>query len=209
MTTVNNDPYIMVRDGVFSKDFCEHCVQKFEVDNRKEAGIVSGGVRPQVKKSDDLLITSYPDWTEEDNSFLRILQWSMQEYEQHLHSLIPLAQRTTNENYKYVPFHTRAGGEVTDTGFQIQRTLPGDGYVWHNDFTIEKLSPALSGVRNVTFIFYLNTVDEGWTQFYNGDQVAPVQGRVCLFPATWTYVHQGYPPKQNKYLCTGWIMEKI
>ena len=30
-----------------------------------------------------------------------------------------------------------------------------------------------------------------------------------IFPATWTYLHQGYPPKQNKYIVTGWIFESI
>tara|TARA_R100000388_G_C7206686_1_gene141451 strand:- start:44 stop:667 length:624 start_codon:yes stop_codon:yes gene_type:complete len=205
MTTVNNDPYIMVRDGVFTKEFCEHCINKFEADDRKDQGTTSGGIDLRVKKSDDLLITNYADWAEEDKSFLEVVQWSIKEYEEHLQSLIPLIERTTNKNYTHAPCHSMGGGVVTDTGYQLQRTLPGDGYVWHNDFNIQKNN----GVRHVTFIFYLNTVDEGWTQFYNGSQIAPVQGRVVLFPATWTYVHQGYPPKQTKYLCTGWIFESF
>ena len=206
MTTVNNDPYIMVRDGVFTKEFCEHCINKFESDDRKGQGTTSGGIDLRVKKSDDLLITHCADWAEEDKSFLEVVQWSMREYEEHLQSLIPLITRTTNENYRHAPFNSRTGGEITDSGYQLQRTLPGDGYVWHNDYIIDKDN---NGSRSVTFIFYLNTVDEGWTQFYNGSQIEPVQGRVVLFPATWTYVHQGYPPKQTKYLCTGWIFEKI
>ena len=205
MTTVNNDPYIMVRDDVFTKEFCEHCINKFEADNRKGQGGTSGGVDLHVKKSHDLLITHHDDWAEEDKSFLEVVQWSMREYEEHLQSLIPLITRTTHNNYVHAPFNSRSGNTITDSGYQIQRTLPGDGYIWHNDYEISRSN----GARNITFIFYLNTVDEGWTQFYDGNQVAPVQGRVCLFPATWTYVHQGYPPKQTKYLCTGWIFESI
>ena len=63
-------------------------------------------------------------------------------------------------------------------------------------------------VRYLTFILYLNSVEEGWTQFYNGNQVSPKAGRLVFFPATWTYVHQGYPPKQTKYLMTGWMHTK-
>ena len=63
------------------------------------------------------------------------------------------------------------------------------------------------GPRYLTFIWYLNTVDEGWTQFFNGNQVAPRQGRLLIFPSTWTYIHQGYPPKQTKYIITGWIQQ--
>ena len=208
MTTVNNDPYIMVRDDVFTKEFCEHCINKFEADNRKEQGITSGGVIPEVKNSTDLLITKHADWAEEDQAFLQLVQWSMREYEAHLHSEIPLIAITNKKHYVHSPFCPRAGNRnaISTLGNQLQRTLPGEcGFIWHNDYEIFKSN----GSRNITFIFYLNTVDEGWTQFYNGNQVEPVQGRVLMFPATWTYVHQGYPPKQTKYICTGWISESI
>ena len=205
MTTVNNDPYIMVRDGVFTKEFCDRCINKFQADNRKAKGGTAKGVDFSVKKSDDLFISAYDDWAEEDKSFCKIVQWSIQEYEEHLQSSIPLMLRTTHKKYEHNPSNNRAKGVVSDTGYQIQRTLPGDGYIWHSDYKISKSI----GASNLTFIFYLNTVDEGWTQFYNGDQIEPIQGRVCLFPATWTYVHQGYPPKQTKYLCTGWIFESL
>jgi len=202
-----NDPYIMIRDSVFTQGFCEHCINKFEADNRKGKGITSEGIDPLVKKSDDLFISNYADWAKEDKTFLEIVQWSMREYEAHLRSLIPLTAITTNKNYLHSPFSPRAGNKntVTDSGYQLQRTLPGDGFIWHNDYEIFKSI----GARNITFIFYLNTVEEGWTQFYNGNQIAPIQGRVLLFPSTWTYVHQGYPPKQTKYICTVWICESI
>mgnify|MGYP003314544719 FL=1 len=60
----------------------------------------------------------------------------------------------------------------------------------------------------MTYILYLNTVEEGWTQFYNGNQVSPKAGRLVFFPAIWTYLHQGYPPKQTKYIMTGWMHTK-
>ena len=73
-------------------------------------------------------------------------------------------------------------------------------YVWHHDGQFDQFK-----TRELTYILYLNDVDEGWTQFYNGNQVSPRAGRVIIFPATWTYIHQGYPPKQTKYLMTGWL----
>ena len=93
---------------------------------------------------------------------------------------------------------------LMDTGYQVQRTDPDMGYTWHSDFAINNIEDAQC-TRLLTFIFYLNTVEEGWTQFYNGNQVSPQTGNAMLFPATWTYVHQGYPPKQPKYIITGWI----
>ena len=66
---------------------------------------------------------------------------------------------------------------VFDSGYQIQRTSVGKGYSWHDDFDLKGMNGE-DGPRYLTFIWYLNTVDEGWTQFHNGNQVAPKQGRL-------------------------------
>ena len=151
--------------------------------------------------------TIYPDLIPQslDNYFHEIVTWAIEEYTQHLAVKVPLLDRRKNEVIEINPVTSNGGGAVTDQGYQMQKTLPGDGYTWHSDFEVNQNN----GIRHLTFIFYLNTVDEGWTQFYNGDQVAPERGRVVIFPATWNYVHQGYPPKQNKYIVTGWVFESI
>ena len=62
--------------------------------------------------------------------------------------------------------------------------------------------------RIFTFMWYLNTIeekDEGYTEFVDGTKIQPVAGRLIFFPATWTFLHRGYPPKVKKYLCNGWI----
>ena len=205
MTTVNNDPMVMVRDDVFTQEFCDHCITKFENDTQHHQGTTSGGTDLLVKKSKDLAISILPHWSQEDKSFSEIVTWSIEEYTKHLANRVVLLDRRKNEPIEINPVSSNGGGTVTDQGYQMQKTLPGDGYTWHTDFEVCKAN----GIRHLTFIFYLNTVDEGWTQFYNGDQVAPERGRVVIFPATWNYVHQGYPPKQNKYIVTGWIFESI
>ena len=90
-----------------------------------------------------------------------------------------------------------------DYGFYIKKTLPGKGYIWHTDNTYS----IDSNGRVITYILYLNTVEEGWTQFATGEQVAPELGKILMFPATWSYTHQGYPPKQTKYIMVGWLHE--
>ena len=107
---------------------------------------------------------------------------------------------TTGKSFEY----NLGTNNVTDTGYQIQKTNSGKGYIWHNDYEHDSQKS-----RMLTYIIYLNDVEEGWTQFYNGDQISPRAGRVVIFPATWTYVHQGYPPLQNKFLITGWIHSNL
>ena len=57
-------------------------------------------------------------------------------------------------------------------------------------------------------MWYLNTIeekDDGYTEFIDGTKIQPVVGRLIFFPATWTFLHRGYPPKVKKYLCNGWM----
>ena len=65
--------------------------------------------------------------------------------------------------------------------------------------------------RVLTYLFYLNDVDEGGeTEFYGGDiKIKPKQGKMILFPSSWTYPHSGkMPVSSNKYIITGWIYNK-
>ena len=190
------DPYIFCLDNTLAKEQCDNIINKFNSDPHVLQGNMASGVDLNIKNSKDLLISTENNWKEEDALFFTIINNAVDQYYQHLNSKQNLKYFTTKQNYYYQPF----GPYITDTGYQIQKTDPGKGYVWHHDFTHDT-----GKARELTYILYLNDVDEGWTQFYNGDQISPRAGRVVIFPATWTYVHQGYPPLQTKYLMTGWI----
>ena len=200
-TTRITDPYIYVWEKTVPQEKCKNIIDKFEQNIKdSEQGVTFRGVNLHVKNSKDIFIADHLDkWKEEDDLFFNAINESFLAYFKHLNDVSNYRYFTTNEKYKYLPVND----EIIDSGYQIQKTEPGKGYVWHNDFAFQN-----NLVRTLTFILYLNTVEEGWTQFHNGDQVAPVAGRVVIFPATWTYVHQGYPPKQTKYIMTGWLHAK-
>ena len=204
-STINNDPFIYIEDNVLNKPFCKHLIDKFENDSRPEWGHTGGGVELLVKKSKDLCITNLSDWQQEDTILCDILSKEIKKYNKHLNDRIPLTSRTTKKPIELTCIRQSHGTKITDSGFGIQKTAPGDGYTWHDDFSVDKFN----GIRHLTYIFYLNDVDEGWTQFYNGNQIQPKTGRLLIFPSTWTYLHQGYPPKQDKYIVTGWVSESL
>tara|TARA_R100000353_G_scaffold5149_1_gene7330 strand:- start:50 stop:688 length:639 start_codon:yes stop_codon:yes gene_type:complete len=204
-STINNDPFIYIKDNVLDNTFCKHLIDKFENDTRPEWGRTGAGVDLLIKKSKDLLITPLSDWREEDAIFCEIVGKQVNQYNKHLNDCIPLTSRTTNQPIELTCIKGAHGSKISDCGYGIQKTKAGDGYTWHDDFCVD----SFNGIRHVTYIFYLNEVDEGWTQFYNGNQVQPKTGRLLLFPSTWTYIHQGYPPKQDKYIVTGWVSESI
>ena len=203
-TTIITDPYIFIQDNMLSEYKCNEIIKKFDADEANHTqGATGAGIDLLIKNSKDLQVSQHKHWKEEDQIFHDIILKGHIDYYNHLNS--PLVNNFYNftnpsQRHVYKPNCDADGTELLDTGFQIQRTEIGKGYVWHDDFRLDG-----EMLRYLTFILYLNTVEEGWTQFYNGNQVSPVAGRLVFFPATWPYVHQGYPPKQTKYIMTGWM----
>lgn len=200
-TTRITDPYIYIWDNEVPEKTCDEIITKFEKNiNQARQGMTAKGVDLQTKNSKDIALSLDLDtWKNEDELFFKVINQASNSYYQHLNQQSNYQYFTTNNQYIFEPITE----EIIDSGYQIQKTDPGKGYIWHHDFNYHN-----NLVRTLTFILYLNTVEEGWTQFYNGDQVSPRAGRVVIFPATWTYLHQGYPPKQTKYIMTGWLHAK-
>ena len=66
--------------------------------------------------------------------------------------------------------------------------------------------------RVLTYLFYLNDIDEGGeTEFFGGDiKIIPKAGKLIIFPASWTFPHCGKMPiSSNKYIITGWIYNSM
>ena len=185
------DPYIYVVDGALSKKFCKKVIKKFEKDDTKKLGGFGGvnsndvAYNTDVKTSIDLYISGVSNWKKEDKVFHSSLNKNYYKYLEKLHNVGQCNKDLT---------------ELIDTGYQIQRTEPGGYYIFHHDF--ESIS-----VRYLTFIWYLNDIkNDGYTEFVDGTRIQPKAGRFLMFPATWTYFHRGYPPKDEvKYICTGWM----
>lgn len=196
-TSIITDPYIYVEKNVLTKHRCNSLIKKFEEDSRTKQGVSSAGLDLTIKNSVDLNISDWADWAKHDSHIYSKLNKVINNYYEHLNKVIDGTSFTGGAPFKH------GAPNLNDTGYQIQKTLPGKGYIWHNDFAVKNIEN-VQHTRFITFIFYLNTVDEGWTQFYNGDQISPETGTVVIFPATWTYVHQGFPPLQTKYIMTGW-----
>lgn len=185
--------FIWSKSNALSSEFCKKVIYKFERDLRKVSGKTLGGFNDSVKKSTDIGISYLSEWKNEDEVFYKSLHESLFEYKQYL-------AENLHNNIKDL--------KLTDTGYQIQRTIGGEGfYNWHHDF----YEDYCNGCRIITFIWYLNTVESGGeTEFIDGTKINPEEGKLIFFPATWDFIHRGImPPKGTvKYLCTGWLYTK-
>ena len=92
---------------------------------------------------------------------------------------------------------------VRSVSQKLQKTPLGGGYhVWHHE-----QANIDTAIRVLTWTIYLNDVKEGGeTEFlYQGMRVPAEEGKIVLFPASFTHTHRGNPPLSNeKYIVTGW-----
>ena len=190
--------FIYVIDESLTKTFCNNVIKKFNDDSRKQDGVVghqANRVDKNIKNTKDLNISISPGWENEDEIFYSSLTKGLKKYNKYL---LDINDGICNA-FPNTTFITN------DTGYKVQMYEPGGIYHWHHDWSMS-IKPVAS--RIFTFMWYLNTIkeeDEGYTVFADGIKVQPIAGRLIFFPATWTYIHRGYPPKVRKYLCNGWI----
>lgn len=182
--------FITEFDNALDKDFCNHCIEKFKIDDRRYPGLIGGGLNEDIKKSTDLSISKITGWEEEDKIFCGKVSEYFKKY---------------CDIHKFMKIHEYCDS-WGDAGYQIQETLPGGFYTWHHDF-VGGHEDSNWNPRYFTFIWYLNDIHEdGYTEFIDGTKIQPETGKMIIFPSTWTYTHRGYPPKSEiKYICTGWI----
>lgn len=173
---------------VLEKQFCENLIGRFENDPNKHPGVVGiDSTESKLKKSTDLYLSN--KYKNETSIFFASLYDTLDVYGSLLED--------DNPTLKFI--FRRSNSLIS--GFQMQRTLPGEYFHWHSD---DLYDPPY--YRGLTYIFYLNDVKNGGqTEFNDGTIIQPKQGHCLVFPATWTYIHRGVPPvDETKYIVTGW-----
>ena len=188
------DDFILEIPNNLSMELCEEMIKRYEEDDRKSEGITLGGKYLSHKISTDLHFSGLKEWKDVDNKVYEKLTEGLQIYRSHL--------------TKHIGDQNSHFDNLNDSGYQIQKTSRGEYYSWHNDDNVK------TG-RVLTFLWYLNTLDiaadGGGTLFYGGKVIRPEQGKLIIFPATWTYQHMGLPVtrEKSKYICTGWLHQKM
>ena len=86
----------------------------------------------------------------------------------------------------------------------IQKYPPGGGYkTWHS----ERVGSETWGQnRHLVFMTYLNTIENGGTEWYHQKKYVPaIKGYTVLWPADWTHTHRGRICDTEKIIITGWF----
>ena len=66
-----------------------------------------------------------------------------------------------------------------------------------------------SSRRFLSFLFYLNDVEDGGETEFEGLVIKPKSGRMIVFPPFWTFPHKGNAPRSNsKYIMSTYLHYK-
>ena len=119
---------IKIWDNALDPEFCDHCIRKYEEDPYKYQGEVASGAWGDTKRSVDLTITDKDHWASEDKVFADCLTPKIEEYI----NGVTLFGQSFGDIFRL----NAVASKFYDCGYQIQRTKPGDFYIWHNDFSL-------------------------------------------------------------------------
>lgn len=191
--TISDDGTAMF-DGFFTYEICDKYINYF--DERERAGFAEDrwtSQRMKTTKMEDsqVFLSSGKFLTEMEvrlisEDFLNVF-WE-HVYKEYVKKFSILEGYSTHKIYH----------------LKLQKTLPTQGYhIWHAENSNRE---AVN--RILTFILYLNDVEEGGeTEFlYLKRRVTAKKGRFLLWPAGFTHTHRGNPPLSGeKYIMTGWV----
>lgn len=187
--------FIHIEQNSLDKETCAKIIKLFEQDQNKYQGVTSSGYDPKKKNTMDLSIyfkiNRESNWYEINTLLVNKMQTHIESYMSKIKNIL---------NSSNVMFT-----ELYDCEFLIQKYDKNQGiFRYHNDFIIE---PSKFMYRIVTFIWYLNDVEDGGETEFCGDfTIRPEVGKLVFFPASWCYPHRGKMPiSSDKYIITGWL----
>ncbi len=186
LVEVKPHSFIFERQDALPAAACRDIIQRFEAaQDEQYPGRVGQGaaLEQEIKRSTDLVLSGKPQWKDVD----RLLFASLAENLRGFRARFPFFK-----------------GPFKDTGYALQRTLPGEFYHWH----IDGGSHAFA-YRQLVAIWYLNDVlgPGGETEFlHQGIKIKPETGKLLLFPPFWTHEHRGATLQAGvKYIATTWV----
>ncbi len=183
---ISKGSFIFEVPRALSSGLCDDIIRRFESSPEQH---IAGRLGQQadtdnnIKKTTDISVSGSPYWQDVDKQLFASLGRTLREF---------------REDYAFFrsPFR--------DTGYHLQRYLPGEYYHWHVDGGSHDFS-----YRQLVALWYLNDVEDsgGETEFlYQPVKVKPERGKLLIFPPFWTHEHRATELQRGKkYIATTWL----
>jgi len=170
---------VFVFDDALEKEVCQNLIRLFEDNKNSQILIQDTGV-----KFNQLVLN---DLTGIDSDFNKVITSLTKFSDLYLNKV---GKTYFPESYLYekirIKKYENNGEELFDT---------------HVDVIDNETSK-----RFVSFLFYLNDVEEGGETVFDFGHVVPKCGRLIMFPPLWMYPHKGNIPISNtKYIMSSYL----
>jgi hypothetical protein len=195
------DPYIYINNHSLSRDICRDIIAIFEKTKTKRDAATVRGVNKTIFNAVQCPVEIITDseWTKIHEFLKKELYQNISIYAKQIDGQIQ-----NGTIYKHI------AEPIIYNNFHINKyDCATEGhYNYHIDHLI---TPDIKLERHITFIWYLNDVEEGGETEVKGEmKIKPETGKLLLFPSTWTYPHTSRRTISNdKYVIVGWLMRKI
>jgi hypothetical protein len=191
------------KTNIIPPEICKKVISIFENVNDKQQGLTSNGLELNLKKTIDMYMNP------NDNSWKQIEKYITTKI---LNEITPFMDYMSSNVFKLSSFEHFIsifggifGETLTLTGIQVGKYETGGYFKPHIDVDSRN-------ERIFSIILYLNTLERGQggdTIFYDGRVITPEEGKLVIFPTTWTHLHQGCEVIRGcKYIITGFLCKK-
>lgn len=181
------DDFILVQKNAIRKEECKFIRDWFdESEHLHRQGIVGldskDVIDPSIKESIDIPLNIF-----DPNAITSIIS-------------DPLNDAFSIYQSKYTVLQEMSDWSVSEY-YNIQKYNANGGYkVLH----FESSGPPICN-RILVWMFYLNTIKNGGTEFpYINRKIHAEEGTLLLWPAGFTHSHKGVITNKTKYIITGW-----
>lgn len=202
---ITNNKYIYLNRNSLAPEICVDIIQLFEnkSTSNKYQGLVLSGLNKNIKDTLDFIIPINDEkWYKYYKLLSNELSINIKKYFLNLNNNEEFKNINQLSDVKYIFFEN---AKIVTQNFMVQKYTKNVGkYIYHNDFRIDLKE---NKYRVITFLWYLNTVEEGGETAFGEDfKIKPEIGKLLLFPACWTFPHSGkMPTSSDKYIITGWL----
>lgn len=190
-----SEDYFYIKDGFLEPEFCNSLIDKYRWSSLKTRGRLEDGTgtfNENIKKNTCITIHQHTpvEWIE----IWSIINDKIADVAKEYHKTL-LDRNVGRDGRINDVFST-----VWRGSFKIEQYGKGDFYRWHHD---------MMDVNNRIFkyIIYLNDMEDdagGTTDFYNGKSIKPEQGKLIVFPVSWTSLYREKKVEKGyKYVITG------
>lgn len=174
--------HVMIIDGVFSEDFCNETISRYEscADKRISFSASASKGKQTYREGLSVSITGKSEFDDIDNKFFHGIQ---------------IAAKTYMDRHGIQT-------QTIDNGYTIAGMEAGEITHLHLDSIHGN-----SVFRLITIIAYLNEPAEGGETCFPAQdiKIKPKTGRVALFPPFFTHKHCSTAASEKRYIMVTWI----